>query len=153
MGKSCFIQTRTSRAPSAPTVRAARSPVFGGELEYSSSRPPRSRSHQHPTESPAKRDMQQFWTRIVTVTYSDVNGNSDSDSRPLQVVASNPVAFLSQPSIMNQPFPLMLNADGTVNSQTHPAAAGLLSPSSWTAWVSPLLRLSPGLVDKLAALK
>jgi uncharacterized protein (TIGR03437 family) len=37
------------------------------------------------------------------------------------VVASNPVAFLSQPSIGN---PLTLNADGTVNSQTHPAAAG-----------------------------
>ena len=60
----------------------------------------------------------------VTVTYSDVNGNSVSDSRTLKVAASNPVAFLAQPSIVNQTFPLALNADGTVNSQTHPAAAG-----------------------------
>lgn len=60
----------------------------------------------------------------ITVTYSDVNGNNDSDSRPLQVTASNPVAFLSQPSNYSQTFPLMINADGTVNSQTDPAAAG-----------------------------
>ena len=60
----------------------------------------------------------------VTVTYSDVNGDSISDGRTLQVVASNPVAFLSQPSIVNQSFPLALNADGTINSQTNPAAAG-----------------------------
>ncbi len=61
----------------------------------------------------------------LAVTYSDVNGNSVSDSRPLQVVASNPVAFLSQlPSNDNNAVPLVLNADGTVNSQTHPAASG-----------------------------
>lgn len=60
----------------------------------------------------------------VTVTYSDVNGNSVSDSRTFKVAASNPGAFLSQPSIVNQAFPLALNSDGTVNSQTHPAAAG-----------------------------
>jgi uncharacterized protein (TIGR03437 family) len=60
----------------------------------------------------------------VTVTYSDINGNSVSDSRTLKVAASNPVAFLAQPSIVNQSFPLALNADGTVNSQTDPAAAG-----------------------------
>ncbi len=41
----------------------------------------------------------------VTVTYSDINGNSVSDSRTLKVAASNPVAFLSQPSIVNQSFP------------------------------------------------
>jgi uncharacterized protein (TIGR03437 family) len=60
----------------------------------------------------------------VTVTYSDVNGNSISDSRIIGVVASNPVAFLSRPSIINESFPLMLNSDGTVNSQTNAAAAG-----------------------------
>jgi uncharacterized protein (TIGR03437 family) len=60
----------------------------------------------------------------LTVTYSDVNGNKVSDSRTLQVAVSNPVAFLSQPSIVNQSFPLALNVDGTVNSQTNPAAAG-----------------------------
>jgi uncharacterized protein (TIGR03437 family) len=60
----------------------------------------------------------------VTVTYPDVNGNSISDWRTFQVAATNPVAFLSQPSIVNQSFPLVLNADGTVNSQTNPAAAG-----------------------------
>jgi uncharacterized protein (TIGR03437 family) len=60
----------------------------------------------------------------VTLTYADVNGNSVSDSRTLNVAASNPVVFLSQPSIVNQSFPLALNADGTVNSQTNPAAAG-----------------------------
>ncbi|MGB6944134.1 MAG: hypothetical protein WBE37_17170, partial [Bryobacteraceae bacterium] len=54
----------------------------------------------------------------LTLTYSDVNGNSVSDSRTLEVAASNPVAFLSQPSTVNQTFPLTLNADGTVNSQT-----------------------------------
>jgi len=60
----------------------------------------------------------------VTVTYSDLNGDSVSDWRTFQVAASNPVAFLSQPSIVNQSFPLALNADGTVNSQTNPASAG-----------------------------
>jgi uncharacterized protein (TIGR03437 family) len=60
----------------------------------------------------------------LTVTYSDVNGDSVSDSRPLGVAASNPVAFLSQPSTVNQTFPLALNTDGTVNSQANPAAAG-----------------------------
>ena len=40
----------------------------------------------------------------LSVTYSDVNGNSVFDARPIQVVASNPVAFLSQPSFVNQPF-------------------------------------------------
>jgi uncharacterized protein (TIGR03437 family) len=60
----------------------------------------------------------------VTLTYSDVNGNSISDSRTLGVVASNPVAFLSQPVTEDQNYPLTLNADGTVNSQTNPAAAG-----------------------------
>jgi uncharacterized protein (TIGR03437 family) len=60
----------------------------------------------------------------VSVTYADVNGNSISDSRTLQVSASNPVAFLAQPSIVNQSFPLAFNADGTMNSKTDPAAAG-----------------------------
>ena len=60
----------------------------------------------------------------VILTYADVNGKSVSDSRTFKVAASNPVAFLSQPSTVNQAFPLALNADGTVNSQTHPAAAG-----------------------------
>ena len=60
----------------------------------------------------------------LMLTYSDVNGNSVSDSRTLNVAASNPVAFLSQPSDFNQSFPLALNADGTVNSVTNPAAAG-----------------------------
>jgi uncharacterized protein (TIGR03437 family) len=60
----------------------------------------------------------------LTVTYSDANGNSVSDSRTLNVAASNPVVFLSQPSSVNQAFPLTLNADGTVNSLTQPAAAG-----------------------------
>src|SRR5580692_10605211 len=36
------------------SARAATSAVFGVELEYSSSRPPRSRSHQHPMERPPK---------------------------------------------------------------------------------------------------
>jgi uncharacterized protein (TIGR03437 family) len=75
----------------------------------------------------------------VTVTYSDVNGNSVSDWRTLQVAASNPVAFLSQPSIVNQSFPLVLNADGTVNSQTNPAAAG----SVVTIFLDGLGRTSP----------
>ncbi len=60
----------------------------------------------------------------LAVTYSDVNGNSVSNSRTFPVAAINPVAFLSQPSYENQTFPLTLNADGTVNSQTNPAAAG-----------------------------
>jgi uncharacterized protein (TIGR03437 family) len=60
----------------------------------------------------------------LTVTYSDVNGNKVSDSRTLKTAASNPVAFLSQPSIMNQSFPLTLNADGSANSQTNQAPEG-----------------------------
>ena len=60
----------------------------------------------------------------LNLTYSDVNGKSVSGSRTIGVTASNPVAFLSQPSIFNQTFPLALNADGTVNSGTNPAAAG-----------------------------
>jgi uncharacterized protein (TIGR03437 family) len=60
----------------------------------------------------------------LIVSYSDASGNSVSDSRTLNVTASNLVAFLSQPSIFNQSFPLAFNADGIVNSQTHPAAAG-----------------------------
>jgi uncharacterized protein (TIGR03437 family) len=60
----------------------------------------------------------------MTMTYSDVNGNKISDSRTLRVAASNPVAFLSQPSVFNQSFPLTLNPDGTANSQTNPAPAG-----------------------------
>jgi uncharacterized protein (TIGR03437 family) len=87
----------------------------------------------------------------VTLTYSDVNGNSVSDSRTLQVMASNPVAFLSQPANLTYPmavnFPLVLNADGTVNSQTNPAAAnsvvtvfldglGLTSPLPVTGMVN-----------------
>jgi uncharacterized protein (TIGR03437 family) len=60
----------------------------------------------------------------LTLTYSDVNGKSVSDSRTLGVAASNPVAILSQPSSFNQTFPLTLNADGKVNSGTNPAAAG-----------------------------
>jgi uncharacterized protein (TIGR03437 family) len=75
----------------------------------------------------------------VTVTYSDVNGTSVSDSRTLQTAASNPVAFLAQPSIVNQTFPLALNADGTVNSHTHPAAAG----SVVTIFVDGLGLISP----------
>jgi uncharacterized protein (TIGR03437 family) len=63
----------------------------------------------------------------LTLTYSDVNGKSVSDSRTLEVVAANPVAFLSAPANLTFPmainFPLVLNADGTVNSQTNPAAA------------------------------
>ena len=60
----------------------------------------------------------------LTLTYSDVNGASISDSRTLGVAANNPVAFLSQPSLSNQTFPTTLNAGGTANSQTNPAAAG-----------------------------
>jgi uncharacterized protein (TIGR03437 family) len=60
----------------------------------------------------------------LTLTYSDANDNSVSDARTLGVVASNPVAFLTQPLTTYQNFPLTLNADGTVNSQTNPAAAG-----------------------------
>lgn len=60
----------------------------------------------------------------LTLTYSDVNGNTVSDSRTLGVAASNPVAFLSQPSNFNQNLPITLNADGTVNSEANPAAAG-----------------------------
>ena len=60
----------------------------------------------------------------LAVTYSDINGNTTSDSRTLPVAASNPVAFVSQMAIVNQSFPLAFNADGTVNSQTNPAAAG-----------------------------
>jgi uncharacterized protein (TIGR03437 family) len=60
----------------------------------------------------------------VNLTYSEFNGQSVSDSRTLTVAPSNPVAFLSQPSISNQTFPLALNGDGTVNSQTNPAAEG-----------------------------
>jgi uncharacterized protein (TIGR03437 family) len=60
----------------------------------------------------------------LTLTYSDVNGKNVSDSRTLRVAASSPVAFVSQPSSFNQIFPLALNADGTVNSETNPAAAG-----------------------------
>jgi uncharacterized protein (TIGR03437 family) len=62
----------------------------------------------------------------LTVTYSDANRNGVSDARLVQMAASNPVAFLSQPSYANQTYPLTLNADGSVNSQTNPAAAGSL---------------------------
>lgn len=83
----------------------------------------------------------------VTLTYSDAGGKSVSDSRTLTVAASNPAAFLSQPSTFNQTFPLTLNADGTINSQTHPAAArsvvtifvdglGLTSPPPITGLVN-----------------
>jgi uncharacterized protein (TIGR03437 family) len=63
----------------------------------------------------------------IAVTYSAAGGNSVSDSRTFQVSASNPVAFLSQasnPTVLDQTFPLTLNADGSINSQTNPAAAG-----------------------------
>jgi uncharacterized protein (TIGR03437 family) len=60
----------------------------------------------------------------LTVTYSDISGKDVADSRAVAVVASSPVAFLGQPSISNQTFPLTLNADGTANSQTNPAATG-----------------------------
>ena len=60
----------------------------------------------------------------LTLTYSDVNGNTITDSRTVKVVPSNPVAFLSQASVYNQTFPLTLNADGSVNSGANPAAAG-----------------------------
>ncbi len=59
-----------------------------------------------------------------TVTYSSASGESFSDSRTLTVAPSNPVAFLSLPSIFNQTFPLALNADGSPNSQANPAPAG-----------------------------
>jgi uncharacterized protein (TIGR03437 family) len=59
-----------------------------------------------------------------TVSYADVNGNSVTDSRTVTVIASNPVAFLSQPSIYDETFPLALNADGSTNSENNPAAAG-----------------------------
>jgi uncharacterized protein (TIGR03437 family) len=60
----------------------------------------------------------------LTVTYPDINGDTVSDSRTLRVAARNPVAFLSQPSNYNVAYPLTLNADGTVNSETNPAATG-----------------------------
>ena len=60
----------------------------------------------------------------LTLTYSDANGNTVSDSRTLAVAATNPVAFLSQPSNVSQAFPLTLNADGTVNSAANQARAG-----------------------------
>ncbi len=87
----------------------------------------------------------------LTLTYADVNGNSVSDSRTLGVAASNPVAFLSQPANLIFPMavnsPLVLNADGSVNSQTNPAAAnsivtvfldglGLTSPRPVTGMVN-----------------
>jgi uncharacterized protein (TIGR03437 family) len=63
------------------------------------------------------------------------------------VAASNPVAFVSRSSVINQSFPLALNADGTVNSETNPAAAqsavtlfldglGLTSPPPVTGLVN-----------------
>lgn len=58
-----------------------------------------------------------------TVTYTDVNGNNFSDSRSFNVAAMNPVAFLTQPSLING-VPLVLNSDGSVNSQKNPALAG-----------------------------
>jgi uncharacterized protein (TIGR03437 family) len=81
----------------------------------------------------------------MTMTYSDVDGNKISDSRTLKVATSNPVAFLSQPSIFNQSFPLALNADGTVNSQSNPAAAG----SVVTIFIDGLGLTSPPLVTGL----
>ncbi len=60
----------------------------------------------------------------LALTYTDINGKVVADSRTAQVAASNPAAFLSQPSTANQSFPLTLNADGSVNSQSHPAAEG-----------------------------
>jgi uncharacterized protein (TIGR03437 family) len=60
----------------------------------------------------------------LTLTYSDINGKSVFDARTFGVAASNPVAFLSKPSSFNRSFPLVLNADGTANSGTNPAAAG-----------------------------
>ena len=60
------------------------------------------------------------------VTYSEANGRTNSDSRTFQMIGSNPVAFLSQlrPSVYNQTFPLTLNQDGTINSQSNPAPSG-----------------------------
>ena len=83
----------------------------------------------------------------LNLTYSDVDGNSISDSRTLNVVASNPVAFVSLSSVVNQSFPLAVNADGTVNSETNPATAqstvtifldglGLTSPPPVTGLVN-----------------
>jgi uncharacterized protein (TIGR03437 family) len=60
----------------------------------------------------------------LLLTYSDPNGNSVSDSRTLNVTASNPAAFLFQQSSYFQTFPLALNADGTINSLANPAAVG-----------------------------
>jgi uncharacterized protein (TIGR03437 family) len=60
----------------------------------------------------------------LTLTYSDVNGRTISDSRTLRIALSNPAAFVYQPSNVTQSFPVALNADGTVNSGTNPAAAG-----------------------------
>jgi uncharacterized protein (TIGR03437 family) len=58
----------------------------------------------------------------LTLTYSDINGDTISDSIMLQVAASNPVAFLAQPSMFNVSVPVALNADGTINSEAHPAS-------------------------------
>lgn len=59
----------------------------------------------------------------LALTYSDADGNSISDSRTLNVVSINPLAFISPSSVVNQSFPLAVNADGTVNSETNPVAA------------------------------
>lgn len=89
----------------------------------------------------------------VTLTYSDVNGNSVSASTMFQVAASNPVAFLSKPANLTFPMainsPVVLNSDGTVNSPGNPAAAnsvvtifldglGLVSPLPVTGKVNPV---------------
>ncbi|HEX3877886.1 MAG TPA: hypothetical protein VHW24_12925, partial [Bryobacteraceae bacterium] len=60
----------------------------------------------------------------LTLNYLDPNSEPVSDARTLSVTATNPVAFLSQTITPSQTTPLILNADGTVNSATNPAAAG-----------------------------
>jgi uncharacterized protein (TIGR03437 family) len=60
----------------------------------------------------------------LTLTYSDVNGKTISDSRTLRNAPSNPAAFVYPPSNVTQSFPVALNADGTFNSGTNPATAG-----------------------------
>ena len=83
----------------------------------------------------------------LNLAYSDINGTRVSDSRALGVAATNPVAFLTQQFTGAQAFPLALNSDGTVNSQTHPAAAG----SSFTVFVDGLGVTTPTPVTGLVS--
>jgi uncharacterized protein (TIGR03437 family) len=69
----------------------------------------------------------------LTLAFSGASGQNVSDSRTLQFAASNPVLFgSSKTKEQGWPYPptpiytyaLTLNADGTVNSESNPAAAG-----------------------------